>query len=123
MVAENTDKFLTVKGIELKPGMKMKEMLKKLESKGCKRKEGFDYIRRKEGLYYLSGSYFSHSDCTIWVYPIPSNKKIVGAVGVFLPNTKSFKKLKKYYDDLKEALSEKYSLFECQEGFDDSDVE
>ena len=122
-VAQNSEKFLTVKGLELKPGLKMDDALKHLLKKGWQKSDLFDIAKSNFGLYDLRGGFFSRSNCRIKVLPASSDKNVVGAIGINFPDATSFKQLKKEYDDLKSALSEKYYMFECHEKFDDNYVE
>lgn len=54
-IATNTDKFLTVKGVELKPMLRMDEALKMFEAKGWKKSPEFDEIKNESGEYSLDG--------------------------------------------------------------------
>ena len=118
IVALEINKFLTVKGIELKPNMLMKDMLTALESKGFEKTVLFEYIKELYGGYELNGPFYSYS-CRTKVLPISSNKEIVGLVNISFPNGSSFKQLKALYDNLKSSLSGKYFLHESIEKFDD----
>lgn len=120
-VVQNSDKFLTVKGLELKPGLKMEDALKYLSNKGWQKSELFETLKGEYGVYDLRGSFFGRSNCRIKILP-SSDKNVVGAIGINFPDATSFKQLKKEYDELKSALSEKYYLFESQEKFDDNYV-
>lgn len=118
LLVENTDRFLTVKGIELRPGLKMVDMLRQLKSKGWKETEASDYIRQEYGGYELTGIFFEHYNCRIKLLPTSHDNSIVGVVGISFPDAHSFKQVKDVYDELKAALSGKYVLNECNEGFE-----
>ena len=120
-LAENATKFLTVKGIELKPNMEMKYLLNEVEKKGWRRSDLFNEAYDTYGIYDLRGSFFNNY-CKIKILPIHGDKKIVGIIGINLPERDSFKQLKKDYDNLKAALAEKYYMFENTESFDDNYV-
>ncbi len=122
-VARNTDKFLTVKGVELKPGLKMDDMLKLMLNKGFKKSELFNMSKEYFGVYQLEGTFFNRLNCTLRIVPIQNNQELVSAVGINFPDAYSFKQLKSDYDDLKEVLSKKYHLYNSVEQFDDEYVE
>lgn len=119
-IAQTSNKFLTVKGIELKPGLTMVELLQLLENKGLERSEYFDYVKEKYDTYDLKGTFFSRRNCSIKLVPTANNKKIVGIVGIQFPDLESFAQLSSLYYDLKSALKEKYYITSCTESFDDN---
>lgn len=122
-LAQNSKRFLTVKGLELKPGLRMDDALKAFEAKGWERSKYFDTMKELSGAYFLNGTFYNCSNCEIIIIPTGNNKKIVGAIGITLPNRDSFKDLKEEYDDLKSALSEKYHMVSSIESFDDKYLE
>lgn len=122
-LAHNSEKFLTVKGIELRPGLKMEDALNLLLKKGVQKSDLFEMAKSNLGIYDLKGTFFSRTNCSIKVQPTSTDKTIVGVIGISFPEASSFKQLKSEYDNLKSALSEKYYLSRCQEKFDDSYVE
>lgn len=117
-----TNKYLTVKGVELKPGLKMVDLLHRLESKGFKKTKDSKYTEEEYGIFDLRGIFYSHI-CTIKILPLKNDKTIVGMIGVEFPKENSFKILKEEYDELKSALSKKYSIYSCVESFDKEYVE
>lgn len=122
-LAQNSKRFLTVKGLELKPGLRMDDALKAFEAKGWERSEYFDILKEESGTYVLNGTFYNRSNCNIMILPTESNKNIVGKIGIRLPNWDSFKDLKNEYDDLKSALSDKYHMVSSTESFDDKYIE
>lgn len=122
-LAQNSKRFLTVKGLELKPGLRMDDALKAFEAKGWERSKLFDIVKELNGVYALKGTFYNRSDCNIVIIPTENNKKIVGTIGINLPNRDSFKDLKEEYDDLKSALSDKYHMVSSTESFDDKYLE
>ena len=119
-IAQTSNKFLTVKGVELKPGLTMVELLQLLENKGFERSEYFDYVKEKYDTYDLRGTFFSHRNCSIKLLPTANNKKIVGIVGIHFPELDTFSELSNLYYNLKSALKEKYYITSCTESFDNS---
>ena len=122
-VASEIGHYLTVKGVELKPGLEMKTLLNIMESKGFSKSEYFDYAWEDRKAYELVGSFFSHEGCSMTIIPTSSNKDVVGVVSIKFPNETSFKRLKEIYDNLKSSLSKKYFLHESTEKFDDNYIE
>lgn len=122
LMAQSTNKFLTVKGIELKPGFKMSDMLEQLLDKGLKKSEIFDIAKEKFGILDLTGTFLSRPNCSIKVLPTQTDKSIVAAVAIHFPEAKTFNELKSQYDILKSTLSKKYAINNCNEGFDDAYV-
>lgn len=118
-MAEQTTKFLTFKGIELKPGLRMDSLLFFLESKGFKKTELFDYMKEEYGGYNLKGYFYNYHNCDIKIMPIQANKDVVSYISVNFPDANSFKQLKTLYDNLKDDLKEKYYLHGSIESFDD----
>ena len=112
------NKYLTVKGLELKPGLEMKDALQHFESKGASRSEYFDMVKSEYGIYDLKGTFFSRRNCSIRIVPTANNKAIVGIISINFPDGNSFKKLKEEYDILKSSLKEKYYIFSSKESFD-----
>lgn len=123
LVAQRTDKFLTVKGIELKPGLKMDDILKELMNKGFQKAELFDITKERLGAYLLEGPFFNRYNCSVKILPIQNNKELVSVVGIQFPDAYSFKQLKSDYDELKSALCKKYHINSCCEKFDDDYIE
>lgn len=123
LIAMETQKFFTVKGIELKPGFPMQDFLEQAEAKGWTKSKLFDYVKEKYNVYDLEGSFYSTEGCSIKVLPTTTNKNIVGTVAINFPKSDSFKLLKERYDKLKYSLEKKYYLSECTEKFDDEYVE
>ena len=121
-MAINLNKFFTVKGIELRPGLKIKSLVKDLLSKGFKKSE-FNDLTVKSGYYDLYGSFFNRDKCNIKIFPTSNNKTIVGLIGIIFPKHDSFKTLKEEYDFLKSELSKKYALDSCEEKFNQSEIE
>lgn len=115
--------YLTVKGLELKPGLTMYETLKHFLAKGFKKSEDFDLFKDKLNVYILEGSFFNFSNCTINIIPTSNDKNIVRMITIEFPERESFKSLKEEYDNLKLSLSDKYYLYECTEKFDNDYVE
>lgn len=122
LVAQRTGKFLTVKGIELKPGLKMADMLKMLIDKGFRKAELYEMGKEKLGVYLLEGPFFNKHNCALKIIPIASKKEYVSMVGIEFPESNSFKQLKSVYDDLKASLSKKYYISTCYEKFDEDFV-
>lgn len=120
LINQKADRFLTFKGIELKPGLKMKDFVSQLESKGLKRMTDFE---SKHNSASLEGTFFNISDCEIHIVPTKQDPNMVGVVGVAFPNRDSFKRLKAEYDQLKASLSEKYTVSAGIESFDDEYIE
>ena len=123
VVEAKVKKYLTVKGVELKPGLSMEECLKQFELKGLTRSESFDIAKKQFGVFTLEGTFFNRANCSIKIIPSTNDKNIVGVIGINLPYEQSFKKLKNDYDDLKSSLMEKYYLAEYTESFDDDYIE
>lgn len=121
-IVQKTNSFLTVKGIQLKPGLRMDTMLKELESKGLSKTAIFEMAQKDYGIFDLEGAFFNRPRCNIKVMPTSSNKNIVGLVAITFPESDTFKSLKKEYDNIKAALSEKYEISSCIEKFDDEYV-
>lgn len=122
-LAQNSKRFLTVKGLELKPGLRMDDALKAFEAKGWERSEYFDTMKELSDTYFLNGTFYNCSNCNIMIMPTANNKNIIGKIGINLPNRDSFKELKEEYDDLKSALSDKYHMVSSTESFDDKYLE
>ena len=122
-IATNTDKFLTVKGVELKPMLRMDEALKMFEAKGWKKSPEFDEIKNESGEYSLDGDFFNKQDCYIYIVPTKNNKDIVGRVLIIFPKWSSFYELKNEYDELKSSLNHKYTLNYSNESFNDKYLE
>ena len=121
-LTQNSKRFLTVKGLELKPGLLMEDALKAFEAKGWERSEFFDHYKEERNIYVLKGTFYNRRDCNIQVMPTLNNKNIVGIIGISLPEQDTFKDLKNQYDDLKAALSEKYHMVSSTESFDDESI-
>lgn len=121
-LAQNSKRFLTVKGLELKPGLLMEDALKAFEAKGWERSMIFDYVKEERNIYELRGTFYNRRNCVIQIFPTLNNKNIVGIIGIGLPKQDTFKDLKNQYDDLKAALSEKYHIVSSTESFDDESV-
>ncbi len=119
-VEKKSQQLLTFKGIELKSGLSMKELLNQLESKGFKKSEMFDYGYENFNIYTLDGTFFGSSNCEIKILPTANNKNIVGVIGVQFPIKDSFAKLSEQYYNLKAALQKKYTLYKCDEYFKNS---
>lgn len=121
-LAQNSKRFFTVKGLELKPGLLMEDALKAFEAKGWERSESFDYLKEERNIYALRGTFYNRRNCNIQIFPTLNNKNIVGIIGIILPEQDTFKDLKNQYDILKAALSEKYHMVSSTESFDDESV-
>lgn len=121
-LAQNSKRFFTVKGLELKPGLLMEDALKAFEAKGWERSKYFDHFIEKDNTYVLNGTFYNRRDCKIFIVPTSNNKNIVGIIGISLPEQDTFKDLKNQYDDLKAALSEKYHMVSSTESFDDESI-
>lgn len=121
-LAQNSKRFFTVKGLELKPGLLMEDALKAFEAKGWERSKFFDILKEERNFYDLEGTFYNRRDCSIQVFPTLNNKNIVGTIAIFLPQRDTFKDLKNEYDDLKAALSEKYYIVSSTESFDNESV-
>lgn len=121
-LAQNSKRFLTVKGLELKPGLLMEDALKAFEAKGWERSEFFDYSKEEHNTYVLRGTFYNRRDCKIYIIPTLNNNNIVGKIGIYMPEQDTFKDLKNQYDDLKAALREKYHMVSSTESFDDESV-
>lgn len=119
--AQTINKYLTVKGLELKPGLRMKDALKHFESKGFEKNESF--LKLEYGGYLLTGEFMGRHNINIYLIPTNKNKDILGIVGINFPEVDSFKSLKEEYNRLKSALSEKYLLSESEESFDSKLIE
>lgn len=122
-IAKKTDKFLTVKGIELKPGLKMNDMLDQLLKNGFKKSEFFNSTKEQYGAYDLIGTFFNCANCKLKIIPTNTDKSIVGIIGINFPESTSFKELKNKYLNLKSALSDKYYTFSSDERFDNEYVD
>ena len=116
-IQENSNKYLTVKGIELKPGLKMNEVLQKMQAKGMAKTDIFKIAKEQFGILDLTGDFAGRSNCNIKVVPISKDKDVVGAISISFPNSETFKSLKDLYDRLKFDLSQKYYIFESEEKF------
>lgn len=114
---QSSNKYLTVKGIELKPGIKMNDMLKSLQSKGLTKTQLFDVAQKEFGIFDLSGTFVGIKDCNVKILPTTNNNEIVGVISIGFPYVDTFKQLKDEYDRLKSELSKKYYLFACEEKF------
>lgn len=121
-IQENNNKYLTVKGIELKPGLKMDEVLQKMQAKGMAKTDIYDIAKEEFGILDLTGDFAGRRNCNIKVLPTSKNKNIVGVISISFPNSETFKKLKDLYDGLKYDLSQKYYIFESEEKFNDDYV-
>ncbi len=122
-IANHTDKFLTVKGVELKPGLRMDEALKMFETKGWKKSPGFEEIKNESGEYSLDGDFYNKKNCYIYIVPTKKNKDIVGRILIIFPGWSSFHDLKKEYDELKLSLNRKYHLNYSTELFNNKSLE
>lgn len=122
-LAQNSKRFLTVKGLELKPGLRMDDALKAFEAKGWEHSDMFDFVKEKYNVYNLNGTFYKYNNCDIKIFPTGNNKNIVSMVTISLPERKSFKDLKEDYDELKSALNNKYYMFSSTESFDDKYLE
>lgn len=118
LYAKNTNKYITVKGVELKPGLRMQDLLQVFESKGYTKSSSFEFAKSEFGIFDLSGSFYNRRDCKIRLIPIESDNRIVGKIGISFPERNSFRALKEEYDELKAALSAKYHINSCKELFD-----
>lgn len=114
-IAQTVNKRLTVKGLELKPGLPMKDALKHFKSNGFKLEEEFRKIAPNE--YLLIGEFMGRQNVKIYLIPTNKNKDVLGIVGVAFPMVNTFKKLNEDYSLLKSSLSEKYWLSESDESF------
>ena len=123
LVVQLAEKFLTVKGVELKPGMKMDELSRLFESKGWKKTEMSDYAQEKFGVIDMKGMFFNRYDCGIQILPTASNANIVGKIGIEFPDKDFFRDLLREYNEIKTALSKKYHLVASIESFDQANVE
>lgn len=119
MYSKQVGKYLTFKGIELKPGLLISELVNKLEEKGCIKSGFSDMFYDKFGGYELLGTFNGIKNTTIRILPTDNNNKVVGIINVEYPNYDSFKMLKDSYDDLKFSLKNKYSLQSSTENFYD----
>lgn len=117
-----SNSYLTVKGIPLKPGLKMDDLFKQFIAKGWKKSEYFDIFKKDDGTFLLEGTFFGYDKCKIYIIPMRTDKDIVSVVGISFPDVNSFKEVKKTYDDLKASLEEKYKIEECTEKFDNEFV-
>lgn len=122
-IAKNIDKFLTIKGVELKPGMRMDDALRIFLDKGWEKHELFNGFKEETNKYLLTGSFFNTEDCLICISPTVNDKNIVSSILISFPKKDSFKDLKKEYDELKYSLSQKYHLMSCTESFDNKLIE
>lgn len=116
-------KYLTIKGVELKPGLLMEDALKVFLKKGLEKDTWFDKAKEEENAYWLKGTFFNTRNCEIYIYPTTNDKNIVGKILITFPEDYSFKSLKRQYDELKYSLSQKYHMFSCIESFDDEYLE
>lgn len=116
---QSTGKFLTIKGIELKPEMNVNDMYNMLLRKGFVESEISKEFNKITGGYELKGTFYGVLNCSVVLYPIATDKNILGMVSISFPNQKSFKALKRDYDNLKISLGDKYSLINSIEKFDD----
>ena len=121
-IAQKTNSFLTVKGIQLKPGLRMDTILKELESKGMSKTDLSSMVQKEYNGYTLEGTFFNCPKCSITVLPTTSNKNIVGLISINFPLSDTFKQLKNDYENLKVALSDKYEMSSCIEKFDNNYV-
>lgn len=121
-LVQSIGRFLTVKGVELKPGMKVKDMYDVLINKGFKKSDSSDYIYDMYGGYALNGTFFGLPNCSLQLLPVTTDKKTLGMVCISFQNQNSFKELKRDYDILKSALGEKYFISKSIEMFDDNYV-
>ena len=115
--------YLTVKGLELKPGLTMKKALNHFLSKGITKRKEFEAAKKLKNVYWLEGRFFNHFFCKIYIHPLEDNPKIVGFIRIEFLESNSFSSLKSIYDEVKSALSEKYHLTYCTEEFNDPEVE
>lgn len=122
-LAQNSKRFLTVKGLELKPGLLMEDALKAFEAKGWEQSKYFDHFIEKNNTYVLNGTFYNRRDCNIFIVPTSNNKNIVKTITICLPDYDTFKGLKNEYDNLKADLSEKYHMVSSTESFDDEAIE
>lgn len=122
-VVKYTDKFLTVKGVELKPEMRMEDALRIFLDKGWEKHELFNGIKDEANIYLLTGSFFNTEDCQISILPTTNDKNIVAQILIIFPKRNSFKDLKNEYDELKYSLSQKYNIMSCDESFDSELIE
>lgn len=122
-IAKNIDKFLTIKGVELKPGMRMDDALRIFLDKGWEKHELFNGFKEKTNKYLLTGSFFNIGNCDICISPTINNKNIVSSIIINFPKRDSFKDLKNEYDELKYSLSQKYHIMSCNESFDNELIE
>lgn len=121
-IQNNSNKYLTVKGIELKPGLKMDEVLQKMQAKGMAKTDIYKIAKEQFGILDLTGDFAGRKNCNIKVLPTSNNKDIVGVISISFPNSETFKPLKELYDRLKFDLSKKYYIFESEEKFDNDYV-
>lgn len=122
-IAADHQKYLTVKGIELKPGFRMEDALKAFEAKGWERSKYFDRLKEEGNYYELKGTFYNHNNCEIAIFPTNNDKNIVGRIIIFFPKMDSFKELKDLYDRLKYSLGKKYYMFSNTESFNNKNIE
>lgn len=109
--------YPTFKGIELTPGITVKEVINGLEKTGCR----FDKDVSTNDANILWGS-FCNYDAKFFVLPCKSNHDIASVVAAQLPQRDSWKQLKADYDNMKSLLAKKYCIILEQEYFDDDYV-
>lgn len=122
-IAQQTNKFLTVKSLELKPGLQIEEALKVFESKGWTQKEYNNSSENTHGSILLQGNFFNTPDCEITIFPTINNKDIVGSIVISFPEKDSFKTLKNEYETLKSSLNQKYYINSCTESYGNENID
>lgn len=117
------NKYLTVKGLKLKPGLKMEDALNYFLSKGFKKRTTFENLKERDGYYALEGDFFNIASCHFDVTPTRNNPDVLGVVAIFLPERNSFRELISDYNNLKQALCLKYNLNSSKEYFTNQNID
>lgn len=107
--------YFTFKGIELTPGITVKDISSKLIKNGCK----YDDVYSNEDMSILFGT-FCNYDTKFMILPCHQNKEMASIITAQLPERESWKQLKADYDNMKSILSQKYFKEVEKEYFDDN---
>lgn len=118
----NHQKYLTVKGLELKPGLRMDDALNAFKAKGWVHLNVNDETIRDTKFYVLRGIFYNYVNSEVFIYSTINDRNIVGKLEICFPSMDSFKELKDLYDRLKSALGKKYHMISHTETFHDKNV-
>ena len=100
IVVLNLADMFTIKFKGVTLGTPLREVLPQL-------KKDFDYVTKYKGYTILEGKFAGYRDCSIYI-GAEDDDEIVSVVSVHFPRTGNWDTLLSQYEELKEALTEKY---------------